>query len=200
MYIKYFKFLFDLIFSSVILILFSPIFIIVTLFLFFLYKDVFFFQTRPGKNGKPFSIIKFKTMNEKKGVNGELLPDNERLFLLGKIIRKLSIDELPQLINVIKGDMSIVGPRPLLIEYLTLYGVEQIRRHNVKPGITGWAQVNGRNSITWKNKFELDIWYVDNVSFMLDIKILLLTLKKVIMAENINIDHNNTMSKFTGNE
>jgi len=200
MYIKYFKFLFDLIFSSVILILFSPIFIIVTLFLFFLYKDVFFFQTRPGKNGKPFSIIKFKTMNEKKGVNGELLPDNERLFLLGKIIRKLSIDELPQLINVIKGDMSIVGPRPLLIEYLTLYSVEQIRRHNVKPGITGWAQVNGRNSITWKNKFELDIWYVDNVSFMLDIKILLLTLKKVIMAENINIDHNNTMSKFTGNE
>jgi undecaprenyl phosphate N,N'-diacetylbacillosamine 1-phosphate transferase len=200
MYIKYFKFLFDLIFSSVILIIFSPIFIIVTLFLFFLYKDVFFFQTRPGKNGKPFSIIKFKTMNEKKGFNGELLPDNERLFLLGKIIRKLSIDELPQLINVIKGDMSIVGPRPLLIEYLTLYSVEQIRRHNVKPGITGWAQVNGRNSITWKNKFELDIWYVDNVSFMLDIKILLLTLKKVIMAENINIDHNNTMSKFTGNE
>jgi lipopolysaccharide/colanic/teichoic acid biosynthesis glycosyltransferase len=139
-------------------------------------------------------------MNDKKDLKGELLPDKQRLFFLGKILRKLSIDELPQLINVIRGDMSIVGPRPLLKEYLTLYNTKQFKRHYVKPGITGWTQINGRNSISWKNKFDLDIWYVDNISLLLDIKIILLTIKKVLIVDNINIDHNNTMTKFTGNE
>jgi undecaprenyl phosphate N,N'-diacetylbacillosamine 1-phosphate transferase len=200
MYIKYIKYIIDLLISTLILVIFSPLILIVTICLFFSNKEVFFIQERPGKNGKLFSIIKFKTMNDKKGFNGELLPDNERLFLFGKIVRKLSIDELPQLINVIKGDMSIVGPRPLLKEYLSIYNTEQFKRHDVKPGITGWAQVNGRNSISWKKKFDLDIWYVDNISLLLDIKIILLTIKKVLIADNINIDHNNTMTKFTGNE
>jgi len=200
MYIKYIKYIIDLLISTLILVIFSPLILIVTICLFFSNKEVFFIQERPGKNGKLFSIIKFKTMNDKKGFNGELLPDNERLFLFGKIVRKLSIDELPQLINVIKGEMCIVGPRPLLKEYLPLYNIEQTKRHNVKPGITGWAQVNGRNSISWKNKFDLDIWYVDNVSLLLDIKIIFLTIKKVLVAENINTDQNNTMPKFTGNE
>jgi lipopolysaccharide/colanic/teichoic acid biosynthesis glycosyltransferase len=200
MYIKYIKYIIDLLISTLILVIFSPLILIVTICLFISNKEVFFIQERPGKNGKFFSIIKFKTMNDKKGFNGELLPDNERLFLFGKIVRKLSIDELPQLINVIKGEMSIVGPRPLLKEYLPLYNIEQTKRHNVKPGITGWAQVNGRNSISWKNKFDLDIWYVDNVSLLLDIKIIFLTIKKVLVAENINTDQNNTMPKFTGNE
>jgi len=200
MYIKYFKYIIDLLISLIILFSFSPILLIVTVCLFFYNKEVFFFQERPGKHGKLFFIIKFKTMNDKKDFKGDLLPDNERLFFLGKILRKLSIDELPQLINVIKGDMSIVGPRPLLKEYLSLYNTEQFKRHDVKPGITGWAQVNGRNSISWKKKFDLDIWYVDNISLLLDIKIILLTIKKVLIADNINIDHNNTLTKFTGNE
>lgn len=159
----------------------------------------FFFQSRPGKGGKIFKIIKFKTMNDRKDSNGDLLPDSKRLTKIGALVRKTSLDELPQLLNVLIGDMSLVGPRPLLIEYLPLYNFEQGRRHNVRPGITGWAQVNGRNAISWNEKFNLDVWYVDNLSFNLDLKILLLTFKKVFKSEGINASANVTMEKFTGN-
>jgi len=180
--------------------LLSPIFIFVLIYLYFYNNgSPFFFQKRPGKNEKIFSIIKFKTMNDKKDVHGNLLPDNERLSKTGKIIRKTSLDELPQLINVIKGDMSLIGPRPLLPEYLPLYNKDQKRRHNVKPGITGWAQVNGRNAISWAKKFEYDVWYVDNVSFILDIKILIKTVLKVVKSEDINAQGQATTLPFKGN-
>lgn len=158
----------------------------------------FFFQERPGKNQKPFKIIKFKTMTDAKDHKGNLLPDNLRLTKLGKTIRKLSLDELPQLVNVLKGEMSLVGPRPLLFKYIPLYSKEQLRRHEVRPGITGWAQVNGRNSISWTKKFELDTYYVDNVSLLFDLKILWITLLKVIKKEGVNQTEDRPMQPFDG--
>jgi sugar transferase EpsL len=161
-------------------------------------SPIFFKQQRPGLNGKPFYLYKFRTMIEELDENGEPLPDHLRLTPIGQFLRKYSLDELPQLFNVLKGDISLVGPRPLLMEYLKLYTPEQARRHEVKPGITGWAQVNGRNAITWEEKFELDVWYVDNRSFWLDLKILFLTVIKVFKSEGINQDGHVTMGKFTG--
>ena len=158
----------------------------------------FFFQERPGKNGKLFKVIKLKTMTDERDEHGSLLPDEKRLTKVGKFVRSTSMDELPQLINVLKGDMSLIGPRPLLPQYLPLYSKEQARRHEVRPGVTGWAQVNGRNAIPWSKKFELDIWYVDHCSFLLDLKIILLTIKKVFVREGINSDDSATMEPFTG--
>lgn len=158
----------------------------------------FFFQERPGKNGKLFKVIKLKTMTDERDEHGSLLPDEKRLTKVGKFVRSTSMDELPQLINVLKGDMSLIGPRPLLPQYLPLYSKEQARRHEVRPGVTGWAQVNGRNAISWSKKFELDIWYVDHCSFLLDLKIILLTIKKVFVREGINSDDSTTMEPFTG--
>ncbi|TRX37054.1 sugar transferase [Flavobacterium restrictum] len=176
-----------------------PLFFVVVIGLFFANRgSVFFLQKRPGKNGKLFTIIKFKTMNDSKDSNGVTLPDAKRLTPIGKWIRKTSIDELPQLLNVVKGDMSLVGPRPLLPEYLPLYTSFQNKRHDVKPGITGWAQVNGRNAIDWETKFSYDVWYVANQSFELDLKILLATIVKVIQVENINAANAATMEAFDG--
>ena len=158
----------------------------------------FFFQERPGKNGKLFKVIKLKTMTDERDEHGNLLPDEKGLTKVGKFVRSTSMDELPQLINVLKGDMSLIGPRPLLPQYLPLYSKEQARRHEVRPGVTGWAQVNGRNAISWSKKFELDIWYVDHCSFLLDLKIILLTIKKVFVREGINSDDSATMEPFTG--
>ncbi|MEH7336801.1 sugar transferase [Neobacillus drentensis] len=163
-------------------------------------SPVLFKQKRPGLNGKPFFVYKFRTMTDKKDNKGELLPDHIRLTTFGKLLRKTSLDELPQLFNVIKGEVSLVGPRPLLIEYLPLYTPEQARRHEVRPGITGWAQVNGRNAISWEEKFKLDVWYVDNRSFWLDIKILFLTITKVFKSEGINQQGHVTIEKFQGNK
>lgn len=160
--------------------------------------QVLFIQTRPGLRGKLFRLIKFKTMNDSRDDNGQLLPDDRRLTGVGRIIRSLSLDEFPQLINVLKGDMSLVGPRPLLPEYFPLYNERQARRHEVRPGITGWAQVNGRNNLTWEEKFEMDVWYVDNLSFKLDMKILFMTLIKVLKREGINSGENVTMERFRG--
>lgn len=160
--------------------------------------NIFFLQPRPGKNGKVFKIIKFKTMNDQKDALGQPLPDADRLTVVGKLVRKTSLDEIPQLLNVIMGDMSLVGPRPLLVEYLPLYSDFQRRRHKVRPGITGWAQVNGRNTISWERKFELDVWYVENVSFGLDVKILFFTIMKVFKSEGISAKGEATMPKFTG--
>jgi lipopolysaccharide/colanic/teichoic acid biosynthesis glycosyltransferase len=161
---------------------------------------IWFLQPRPGKDGKIFTVIKFKTMTDARDAQGVLLPDADRLTAAGKFIRKTSLDELPQLINVLKGDMSLVGPRPLLVEYLPRYSAEQARRHAVRPGITGWAQVNGRNAISWQQKFTYDVWYVDNLSVALDIKILSLTVMKVFKADGITSDTSVTMEKFMGNE
>jgi len=200
MYKYFFKVLIDVIASLLGLIILSPIFVIVILLLlFFNDGNVFFFQRRPGLNGKIFKVIKFKTMNDRRDKAGELLPDAVRLTPLGKFIRKTSLDEIPQLLNIIKGDMSLVGPRPLLVEYLPLYNDAQKKRHDVRPGITGWAQVNGRNAISWKQKFEYDVWYIENMSFMLDIKILFLTVGKIFKSEGINSSTSATMEKFTGN-
>lgn len=200
MYKSFFKPLFDFIFSLLGLMLLSPLFIIVTVGLYFANNGKpFFFQLRPGINGKIFRIIKFKTMNDKKDLEGNLLSDGERLTKIGKFVRKTSLDEIPQLLNVLKGDMSIIGPRPLLPEYLPLYNESQRQRHEVKPGITGWAQVNGRNAISWQQKFELDVWYVDNISFWLDLKIVFLTIKKVIIREGINSQGQITTEAFKGN-
>lgn len=198
MYSKSKRFL-DIIISIIVLFVVSPLLVLTSLLLYFNNNGTpFFVQIRPGKNNKLFSIIKFKTMNDKKDVNGNLLSDDKRLTKLGKLIRKLSIDELPQLINVLKGEMSLIGPRPLLVEYLSIYNETQMQRHNVRPGITGWAQTNGRNAISWERKFELDLYYVNNVSLLLDLKIALLTIKKVIKREGINSDENTTMLKFDG--
>lgn len=176
-----------------------PLFIIITILLFFANQGKpFFIQQRPGQNCKVFSIIKFKTMNDKKNENEELLPDSERLTNVGKFVRKTSLDEIPQLLNVLKGDMSLVGPRPLLISYVHLYSDFQNRRHEVKPGITGWAQVNGRNAISWDQKFAYDVWYVDNYSFLVDCKILLKTVLKVIKKEGINAADAATIEPFNG--
>ncbi len=159
---------------------------------------VFFKQERPGKNGRIFGVIKFKTMKDTRDSSGNLLPDSERITGIGRFIRSTSIDELPQLINVLKGEMSLVGPRPLLVKYLPLYNEQQARRHEVRPGITGWAQVNGRNAISWEQKFEYDVWYVDNMSFSLDIKIIILTIKKVVVREGISSETAVTMEAFKG--
>lgn len=158
----------------------------------------FFRQTRPGRHGKLFRIVKFKTMTDERDACGELLPDEQRLTRTGRLVRSLSLDELPQLFNVLAGQMSFIGPRPLLPEYLPLYTAEQARRHDVRPGITGWAQVNGRNSISWEHKFELDVWYVDHLSFLLDVRIIFLTLAKVVQRQGISAEGSATMEKFTG--
>ncbi len=200
MYKKYLKRLFDFTIALIGLILISPIFIVVTIGLYFASQGKpFFFQKRPGLNEKIFKIIKFKTMNDKKDAAGNLLSDAERLTPVGAFVRKTSLDEIPQLINVLKGDMSLIGPRPLLPEYLPLYSEEQKKRHLVRPGITGWAQVNGRNAISWAKKFEFDVWYVENLSFLLDLKILFLTLKKVFVREGISQEGQATMEVFKGN-
>ena len=181
------------------LVVLSPLLVFVTIVLFFANQgSPFFFQKRPGKDRIIFNIIKFKTMNDKTDLNRKLLPDASRLTKIGFFVRKTSIDEIPQLINVLKGDMSLIGPRPLLPEYLPLYNEDQKRRHEVKPGITGWAQVNGRNAITWEQKFDFDVWYVDHFSFALDVKILLLTIKKVLFKEGISQEGEVSMKKFTG--
>lgn len=178
-----------------------PILLFVMLWLHFANKGtrIFFTQERPGKNGKIFKVIKFKTMTDKRDANGKLLSDAERLTKVGRFVRSTSVDELPQLFNVLKGDMALVGPRPLLPQYLSLYSKEQARRHEVRPGITGWAQVNGRNAISWNKKFALDVWYVDHCSFLLDLKIIFLTIKKVFVREGISSDTSVTMEPFTGN-
>ncbi|MEO8234886.1 MAG: sugar transferase [Flavobacterium sp.] len=180
-------------------VLLLPIFLLVTVFLILANNGKpFFIQRRPGKNGKIFKIVKFKTMNDKKDTNGNLLSDADRLIKIGSFVRKTSLDELPQLINVLKGDMSLIGPRPLLTQYLHLYSDFQNRRHEVKPGITGWAQVNGRNAISWDKKFELDVWYVDHCSFLVDVRILFKTLLKVIRKEGINAANAATIEPFNG--
>lgn len=199
MYPSFFKRCFDFMIAAIAFILLFPLFLATLIALWIANKgNPFFFQPRPGKYGKVFHIIKFKTMNDNKDENGQLLSDAERLTPIGKFVRKTSLDELPQLLNVIKGDMSLIGPRPLLVEYLPLYNAEQARRHNVRPGITGWAQVNGRNAISWEEKFRLDVWYVDNISFGLDLKILIKTVQKVFIREGINAAGEATISKFTG--
>jgi len=199
MYRKYFKPFLDISCSFIGLVVLSPLFIFIVIILFILNNGKpFYFQKRPGLHGKNFSIIKFKTMTDKKNSEGQLLPDFDRTTVIGNLIRRASIDEIPQLVNVFLGHMSIVGPRPLLPEYLPLYNENQKRRHDVKPGITGWAQINGRNSILWTQKFEYDVWYVDNMRFLLDLKILLLTIKKVIIPEGINATEKYTMEEFNG--
>lgn len=201
MYLSFLKRFFDFLLALLGFILFFPFFLIVLVLLYFANDgNPFFFQLRPGKNERIFKIIKFKTMNDKKDAEGNLLPDSKRLTVVGKFIRKTSLDEIPQLLNVIKGDMSLIGPRPLLVEYLPLYDEEQKKRHDVKPGITGWAQVNGRNAISWEQKFEYDIWYVDHLSFLLDLKIVWLTIKKVFKSEGISSSTAVTMEKFTGKQ
>lgn len=201
MYRKYIKRLADFFISLLALILFSPVLIIacVALKINNQRSGIFFLQHRPGKNGEIFKIIKFKTMTDDTDEDGRLLPSAKRITKLGKIVRLTSIDELPQLLNVLKGDMSLIGPRPLLVQYLPLYSQFQARRHEVRPGITGWAQVNGRNSISWKEKLELDVWYVDNLTFKVDLKIILLTIKKVLKGSDINYDNSVTMPTFNGN-
>ncbi len=197
MYISVIKRFFDFTFSLTAFFLLSPLFIITSILLvIYLKGNPYFIQKRPGYKGKIFNIIKFKTMYNLTDKEGTLLPDVERVFKLGLVIRKLSLDEIPQLLNVIKGDMSLVGPRPLLVKYLEIYDDFQMQRHLVKPGITGWAQVNGRNTISWSKKFELDVWYVNNVSFVLDLKILLLTVLKVFKREGISGEDTITMTEF----
>ena len=199
MYKSVFKRLIDFTAALIGFIILSPIFVLVTVGLFFANQGKpFFFQIRPGKNEHLFKIIKFKTMNDKRDTNGMLHSDAERLTKVGLFVRKTSLDEMPQLINVIKGDMSIIGPRPLLPQYLHLYSEFQNRRHEVKPGITGWAQVNGRNAISWDKKFELDVWYVDHIAIGLDVKILLKTIQKVIKSEGINAADTATIEPFHG--
>tara|TARA_Y100000814_G_C12319040_1_gene397631 strand:+ start:349 stop:969 length:621 start_codon:yes stop_codon:yes gene_type:complete len=198
-YAGFLKPLSDFLIASVVLLLASPVLLVLIILLaIFNQGSIFFFQDRPGKHGKVFRVIKFKTMNDRKDANGNLLPDEVRLTKVGKFIRTTSLDELPQLINVVKGDMSLVGPRPLLVKYLPLYNARQARRHEVKPGITGWAQVNGRNAISWEQKFEYDVYYVDNLSFALDLKIIYLTVLKVIKRSDINTQGVATTIPFTG--
>lgn len=199
MYVKFFKPLLDRIGALVLLILFAPL-ILLTAFIVAikLGRPVFFTQQRPGFQGKIFTIYKFRTMTHEKDPHGNFLPDAKRLHRVGRAIRSLSLDELPQLWNVLKGEMSFIGPRPLLIEYLSLYSPEQLERHNVKPGISGWAQINGRNAISWEEKFRYDVEYVENISFLLDCKILFLTLLKVVKKEGIAQEGNVTMEKFNG--
>lgn len=199
LYKKIFKRVFDLVVAVPAFLLLSPLFLIVAALLAVANRGTpFFFQRRPGKNERVFRVIKFKTMNDRRDRMGDLLPDEDRITPVGGFVRRTSLDEIPQLLNVVLGDMSLVGPRPLLVDYLALYTDEQRRRHEVKPGITGWAQVNGRNAITWKQKFIFDVWYVDHMSFFLDIKIILLTVKKVFKSEGISSSTSATMERFTG--
>ena len=200
MYQNYIKRIIDIIVSIVVLIIVFPILLgVIVLLIITNNGHPFFFQIRPGKNERLFKIVKFKTMNEAKDNNGVLLPDAERMTKVGNFIRKTSLDELPQLLNVIKGEMSLIGPRPLLPEYLSLYTNEQKKRHNVRPGITGWAQVNGRNAISWEEKFKFDVYYADNISVLLDLKILFLTIKKVMKREGVSAEGSVSMEKFKGN-
>ena len=192
---------FDVLISFLALVCLSPLLLVVTVWLHFANKGAgaFFFQERPGNDAKIFKIIKFKTMNDERDNDGNLLPDEQRLTRVGRFVRSTSIDELPQLINVLKGDMAIIGPRPLLVEYLPLYSTEQARRHEVRPGITGWAQCHGRNSLSWSEKFKLDVWYVDHCTFITDVKVILSTIKKVISRDGISHAGQATMESFKGN-
>lgn len=201
MYKNCFKRMIDCCLAMVAIVVLSPVMAAVAVLLAVANKGagVVFTQTRPGKNGRLFKVMKFKTMTDERDENGNLLPDAQRLTKTGKFIRSTSLDELPQLFNVLKGDMALIGPRPLLPQYLPLYSVEQARRHEVRPGITGWAQVHGRNAISWKKKFELDVWYVDHCSFWLDLKIILLTVKKVVVREGITKEGQATTEFFNGN-
>ena len=201
MYSHFLKRILDFLIVFCVLVTIWRILLLLMIWLHFANKGagVFYTQERPGKNGKIFKVIKFKTMTDECDANGDLLPDEQRLTKVGKFIRSTSVDELPQLINVLRGDMALIGPRPLLPQYLPLYNKEQARRHEVRPGITGWAQVNGRNAISWTKKFELDVWYVDHCSFILDLRIIVLTIKKVFVREGISSETSATMEYFTGN-
>jgi undecaprenyl phosphate N,N'-diacetylbacillosamine 1-phosphate transferase len=200
MYKNILKYIIDFFLVLIGIILISPLLLMIIILLFITnHGNVFFFQLRPGKKSHLFKLIKFKTMTDLYDSHGKLLPDSVRLTNIGKFLRSTSLDELPQLLNILKGDMSLVGPRPLLVKYLPLYNERQARRHEVRPGITGWAQVNGRNTLSWPEKFEFDIYYVDNISFLLDVRILLLTIKKIFIKEGINSGPNITMHTFSGN-
>ena len=202
LYSKYIKRAFGFIISLVALICLSPVLLVVTIWLHFANKGAgaFFLQERPGKDAKIFKIIKFKTMTDERDADGNLLPDAQRLTRIGRFVRSASIDELPQLFNVLKGEMALIGPRPLLVEYLPLYSTEQARRHEVRPGITGWAQCHGRNALSWGEKFKLDVWYVDHCSFITDLKVILYTIKKVILRDGISHAGQATMEAFKGNQ
>jgi len=194
-----FKRVIDLILSVIVFILLLPVFIVLILVLWIALGEMpFFKQIRPGRNGIPFEVVKFRTMTDEKDPEGKLLTDDQRLTLTGRVVRLTSLDELPQLLNVIKGEMSLIGPRPLLMEYLPLYSAQQARRHDVRPGITGWAQVKGRNTLSWKEKFEYDVWYIDHLSFWIDLKILFITILKVLKAEGISGGGVLTAEKFNG--
>ncbi len=201
MYKNFFKRIIDFTIVFIALLIIWPILLIITIWLHFANKGAgaFFTQERPGKDGKIFKVIKFKSMTDERDANGNLLPDAQRLTKVGKFVRKTSIDELPQLINVLKGDMALIGPRPLLVQYLPLYSKEQARRHDVRPGITGWAQCNGRNAISWSKKFELDVWYVDNCTLWTDIKVIFITIMKVLKRSDISQEGQATMEVFNGN-
>lgn len=201
MYKHFFKRIFDFFISLCVIIVISPFFVIVTIWLHFANKGAgaFFLQERPGLHGRIFRVIKYKTMTDERDADGQLLPDEVRLTKIGRFVRSTSVDELPQLFNVLKGDMALIGPRPLLVQYLPLYNDEQKHRHDVRPGITGWAQINGRNAISWYQKFSYDVWYVKNCSLMLDIKIIFLTLKKVFVREGISAEGQATIEPFNGN-
>ena len=200
MYKLFFKRFLDFWISLIVLIIISPILLVVTIWLHFANKGagVFFFQERPGKDGKIFKVIKYKTMTDERDSDGNLLPDEKRLTKVGRFVRSTSIDELPQLINVLKGDMALIGPRPLLVQYLPMYSPEQARRHEVRPGISGWAQCHGRNAISWTEKFKLDVWYVDHVSLLTDLKVIFITIKNVLMRNDINSATAATMEAFNG--
>lgn len=202
MYNPFFKRILDVLLSFTALLFVGWIIVIMYLFLLIANKGAgaFFLQERPGKDGHLFKIIKFKTMTDERDSSGNLLPDEQRITKIGRFVRSTSLDELPQLINVLKGDMSLIGPRPLLVQYLPLYSPEQARRHEVRPGITGWAQCHGRNAISWSEKFKLDVWYVDHCSFLVDVKVVLLTIKKVLQRKDISSSTSATMEYFTGNE
>ena len=198
MYRNFIKRIIDIFVSGLLVIILFPIYLFIYITLLIKNGQSLFIQARPGKNEKSFNLYKFKTMTDKKDANGQLLPDKDRITKFGSFLRKTSLDELPQLFNVLKGDMSLVGPRPLLFKYLSLYNKRQRKRHLVRPGITGWAQVNGRNSISWTEKFDLDVWYVENISFLLDMKILFLTLLKVLKREGVNQSNERPMLPFDG--
>lgn len=200
MYKHFFKRFFDFWISLIVLIIISPILLVVTIWLHFANKGAgaFFFQERPGKDGKIFKVIKYKTMTDERDAEGNPLPDEKRMTKVGKFVRSTSIDELPQLFNVLKGDMALIGPRPLLVQYLPLYSPEQARRHEVRPGISGWAQCHGRNAISWSEKFKLDVWYVDHISLLTDLKVVFITIKNVLMRKDINSATSATMEAFNG--
>lgn len=199
-YKNYIKRILDICISLLALIVLCPLIVVVTVWLYYANKGAgaFFFQERPGKDGKIFKVVKFKTMSDERDKDGKLLPDAQRLTKVGKFVRSTSIDELPQLFNVLKGDMSLIGPRPLLVKYLPLYSTEQARRHEVRPGISGWAQCHGRNAISWNEKFKLDVWYVEHCSFWIDLKVIFITSKKVLCRSDINSDTSATMEAFNG--